>query len=113
MTRVRVATTSDLDYLSQHEHIAATELEQIQRRGRILIAEDPGERGAVGWLRWGLFWDELPFMNMLQVAEERRDGGIGRLLVSAWESQCRKAGHATVMTSTLSNESAQHFYRRM
>ena len=52
-------------------------------------------------------------MNMLHVAEERRRGGIGRLLVDAWEFRCREDGHATVMTSTLSSESAQHFYRRL
>ena len=52
-------------------------------------------------------------MNMLHVVEERRRHGIGRRLVDAWESRCREDGHATVMTSTLSSESAQHFYRMM
>ena len=64
-------------------------------------------------LRWGLFWDEVPFMNMLHVDEERRRQGIGRLLVDAWESRCRETGHPRVLTSTLSNESAQHFYRKL
>ena len=67
----------------------------------------------IGWLRWGLFWDEIPFMNMLHVAEEHRGQGIGRLLVEDWELRCREDGHAIVMTSTLSNESAQDLYRRM
>ena len=113
MTRVRVATDADLEYLAPHERVAVRELESVLRRGRILIAEDPDRRAAVGWLRWGLFWDEVPFMNMLHVAQERRHQGIGRLLVDAWELRCREDGHATVMTSTQSNESAQHFYRRM
>jgi len=37
----------------------------VVQRGRILIAEDNGN--PIGWLRWGLFWDEIPFMNMLGV----------------------------------------------
>ena len=113
MVQVRAATTNDLAYLTDREHLSGSELEAILRRGRILIAQDSGESRPVGWLRWGLFWDEVPFMNMLHVAEDHRRGGIGHLLVNEWESQCREAGHAMVMTSTLSNESAQHFYRRM
>lgn len=113
VTRVRVATTGDLEYLVPRERVAVTELESVLRRGRVLIAEDPDRLSVVGWLRWGLFWDEVPFMNMLHVAEGRRRQGIGELLVDAWESRCREDGHATVLTSTLSNESAQHIYRRM
>lgn len=67
----------------------------------------------IGWLRWGLFWDELPFMNRLHVAESRRGEGVGSLLVREWELACGRAGHTTVMTSTLSAESAQHFYRKL
>ena len=108
-----MGTTGDLEYLVPRERVAARELESVLRRGRVLIAEDPDRLSVVGWLRWGLFWDEVPFMNMLHVVEERRRQGIGRLLVDAWEARCREDGHATVLTSTLSSESAQHFYRRM
>ena len=113
MTRVGVATSSDLAYFSEREHVSASEIQAILRRGRILVAQNPGESTPVGWLRWGLFWDEVPFMNRLHVVDGHRHGGIGQLLVTEWESQCREEGHALVMTSTLSNESAQHFYRRI
>ncbi len=113
MTRVRLATPSDIDYLSQNDRIHTAELDVIVRHGRILIAEEFGRETAAGWLRWGLFWAELPFMNMLHVAEERRGSGIGSFLVSQWETQCRDAGYSVVLTSTQSNESAQHFYRRL
>ena len=113
MTGVRVATGDDLAFLAPRERITAGELESVLRRSRVLIAEDPQRRAVVGWLRWGLFWDEVPFMNMLHVVEGWRRQGVGRLLVEAWESRCREDGRTTVMTSTLSNESAQHFYRRM
>lgn len=52
-------------------------------------------------------------MNRLHIAEGRRRGGLGRLLVNEWESRCRDEGHALVMTSTLSDEPAQHFYRNL
>lgn len=81
------------------------------QRGRILVAEDSGK--PIGWLRWGLFWDEIPFMNMLTVLSSNRGQGIGRALVTDWEKRMSRAGHSQVLTSTLADESAQNFYRAM
>ena len=69
-------------------------------------------RSRAGWLRWNLFWDNTPFMNMLFLLEEYRGQGFGGKMVSVWEEQMKAAGYECVMTSTLSNEEAQHFYRR-
>ena len=44
-------------------HIAETELRSLIAQKRILILEDNGD--LLGWLRWNLFWDNTPFMNML------------------------------------------------
>jgi len=54
MTQVRVATRADLKYLTAHERIPAKELAAIVEQSRLLIAEDPDLKTAVGWLRWGL-----------------------------------------------------------
>jgi GNAT superfamily N-acetyltransferase len=113
MTLVRVATPADAESMFRAERLPMDELEAILRHGRLLVAEDVPPKECIGWLRWGLFWDEVPFMNRLQVAPARRREGVGRLLVSEWESACLAAGHAMVMTSTVSAESAQHFYRRL
>ena len=67
----------------------------------------------VAGLRFGLFWDEIPFMNMLWVLEERRGRGIGSELVRAWEARMRDQGHSEVLTSTMANETAQEFYRKL
>ena len=66
-----------------------------------------------GWLRWNLFWDNTPFMNMLFVLENCRQKGIGRALVENWEKECLSAGYSLVLTSTQSDEGAQHFYRHV
>ncbi len=68
---------------------------------------------SVGCLRWGMFWDEVPFMNFLWVVAERRGQGVGTTLVAAWEASQIAAGHNMVLTSTVSAETAQHFYRRL
>ena len=66
-----------------------------------------------GWLRYGLFWDGIPFMNMLFVLEEYRGNGVGTALVREWERLAAESGHDTVMTSTQANETSQHFYRKL
>lgn len=66
----------------------------------------------MGWLRWNLFWDNTPFMNMLYILESYRHLGIGTLLAQHWERLMHSQGYSAVMTSSLSNEEAQHFYRK-
>ena len=113
VTLVRRATNNDLNQLTEKDRIPARELAAVLDRSRVLVAEDNDRESIIGWLRWGLLWDEVPFMNLLYVDESRRGDGVGRLLVSEWELACRQDGHTTVMTSTLSAESAQHFYRKL
>jgi ribosomal protein S18 acetylase RimI-like enzyme len=67
----------------------------------------------IGWLRYGYFWDSIPFMNMLVMDENYRGKGIGKKLVTFWERDMKANGHEFIMTSTLSNEMAQHFYRKL
>ena len=52
-------------------HIRPEELEVSISLGRVLVAEENGQ--LAGWLRWNLFWDNTPFMNMLFFV-----GGISR-----------------------------------
>ena len=109
---IRAATESNLPWLKEHDrHIGEDELRESVRRGRILLAEQDGQ--IIGWLRWSLFWDEIPFMNMLYLLEEHRRQGLGRELVCHWEQEMLRQGHHRVMTSTQSNEEGQHFYRRL
>lgn len=110
--QIRYATQSDLPWISRHDpHISPEELAESIRRGRVLLGFEEGD--PIGWLRWNLFWDNTPFLNMLFFLPGFRRRGFGRELVSAWESSMWRHGFSAVMTSTLSNESAQHFYRAM
>ena len=109
---IRAAKAGDLDWLAEHDrHIAPEELSAAIAHGRILLAELDGE--TIGWLRWNLFWDNTPFMNLLylQLGERRR--GYGRQLVAHWEQQMRQAGYDKVLTSTQSDEEGQFFYRAL
>jgi GNAT superfamily N-acetyltransferase len=111
-TTTRVADDSDLPVVDELDrHLSREELAPIVQLGRILIAEVDGV--GVGSLRWGLFWDEVPFMNLLFVDPTWRGQGIGTALVEAWEKSQLAAGHTLVLTSTSAAERAQHLYRKL
>ncbi|MBR4866041.1 MAG: GNAT family N-acetyltransferase [Clostridia bacterium] len=106
---IRIATTEDLAVISRHDHhISPAELENSIRLGRVALAEENGE--FLGWLRWNLFWDNTPFLNLVYLLEPHRGKGRGKAMMAWWESRMAELGFDRVMTSTASDEYAQHFY---
>ncbi|MCH5316706.1 MAG: GNAT family N-acetyltransferase [Eubacterium sp.] len=109
---IRLAKKADLPFLEKNDrHIRPSEIKALVGQNRILLVEMDGE--IIGWLRWSLFWDNTPFMNMLYFLEGYRGKGYGRQIVEHWETQMRNCGYDMVMTSSLSDEQAQHFYRKL
>ena len=112
-TIIRPAAAGDLPFLSAHDrHIALSELDSSIRLGRVLLLVNAAGQ-PMGWLRWNLFWDNTPFMNLLYLLEDFRLQGLGRALVLHWEQQMREGGYPFVLTSTQADEAAQHFYRHL
>ena len=67
----------------------------------------------IGILRYNLFWDRIPFLNLIELKETHRGKGFGTQAMLFWEEEMRKLGHNMVMTSTQVDENAQHLYRRL
>jgi ribosomal protein S18 acetylase RimI-like enzyme len=108
---IRYAEGKDYSWLKNHErHIADGTLENKIKNNEVYVVEEGGV--PVGWLRYSLFWDNVPFMNMLYLLEGYRARGIGTKLVKYWESEMKRRGYGEVLTSTQSNEGGQHFYRK-
>lgn len=108
---IRYAKFVDFAKLSELDaHISENELKSCIERQRILIYEE--NNCIVGWLRFGMFWDNMPFMNMLYIIDGERGIGLGTALCESWENEMKVRGYDIVLTSTLSNEQAQHFYRK-
>lgn len=108
---IRYAGREDVALLREHDrHIRADELQSSIEAKRVLVMLC-GERLA-GWLRYNLFWDNLPFLNMLYFFEEYRGKGYGGRLVRYWEREMAEAGYREVLTSTLSSEQGQFFFRK-
>lgn len=112
MTEIRYAAMADKDILlSKNSHIKENIWEDSIKNKHELIMLVDGN--FAGWLRYNLFWDEIPFMNMLYFLEEYRGKGYGTQIVKFWEKEMEKLGYDKVMTSSQANESAQHFYRKL
>ncbi|MBW7883533.1 MAG: GNAT family N-acetyltransferase [Caldilineaceae bacterium] len=109
---IRFAGEMDLTYLIANDrHVTPETVREKVMRGEIIVVSDGRE--LLGWLRFGYFWDVIPFINMLAIEAPFRRQGIGRRLVLFWEASMRDRQHGRVMTSTQSNEEAQHFYRKL
>ncbi|MCM3748094.1 GNAT family N-acetyltransferase [Paenibacillus pasadenensis] len=110
--QIDFATESDYEYiLARDQHIHETLILQKINANEIMIIRKSNKE--IGWIRYGFFWDNTPFMNMIWIDEEFRGTGIGKKAVLQWEESMKQKGFKMVMTSTLSNEAAQYFYRKL
>lgn len=122
---IEYATQDDYDYLVQYDvhmppqrltaKIDVKEIYMIRlvRSSTTEAAGDSSNTITIGWLRYGWFWDHTPFMNLLWLSEPYRGQGIGKQIVKLWEQHMAALGCSSVMTSTQSDEEAQHFYRKL
>ncbi len=79
------------------------------RMGYVLfLSGDPA-----GILRFSLFWDEIPFCDLIRIREDARGKGCGRALMTHWEKDMAARGYDLALTSTQADEEAQHFYRAL
>ena len=109
---IRFAKKEDIDILTANDkHVDKNEMLNLIALNRVYIMEEDGK--FIGWLRYNLFWDHIPFMNMICLNDDERGKGYGRKFVEFWEDEMRKLGYTKVMTSTASDEFAQHFYIKL
>ncbi|OAB47185.1 GNAT family N-acetyltransferase [Paenibacillus antarcticus] len=110
--KIELATEKDYKYIVERDrHIPETLVRTKINANEIFIIRDAEKE--IGWMRYGYFWDSIPFMNMIWIDEEHRGQGVGKEIVLYWEEIMRKKGFELIMTSTQSNEDAQHFYRKI
>lgn len=112
MTKIRYAENADRDFwFSLDKHLPLKEFERKIKDRQCYIALKDGN--AAGLLRYNLFWDSIPFCNMLYIDPQYRGMGCGKQLMEHWEEDMRSQGSHAVMTSSRSDETAQHFFRRL
>ncbi len=86
---IKYADKNDLETLKKYEHcISKSELKNSINTKRILVMYNNDV--FIGWLRFNLFCDNIPFMNMLYFLKKYRGKGYGRQLLSYWEKEMSK-----------------------
>ena len=105
---IRYAKEDDYPWFRNHDkHISENKI----KNNEVYVVEISEK--IIGWLRYNLFWDCIPFMNLIYFLEDYRRIGIVKKLVEYWEKDMKQKGYNNVLTSTQSNEDAQHFYRKI
>ncbi len=112
MFSIRYVTEEDKGFwFSLDKHLSESEFLLKVRDKRGYIIKD-GEK-PIGVIRYNLFWDIIPFLNLIYFEESYRGKGYGTSAMLHWENEMLKAGHKLVMTSTMVEESSQLFYRKL
>ena len=83
--------------------------DDIKNSGQNHRLKDP----VVGVLRYSLFWQTIPFLDLIYIDEEYRGRGLGTEMMKKWESAMLTCGYKYVMTSTQADEDAWQFYERL
>jgi len=109
---IRYAENKDYQWLKEHDIYISDEVLKFKIDLKEIYVVQADNK-LIGWLRYNLFWDSIPFMNMIFFQEKYRGKGIGKKLAGYWEKEMKEKGYKNVLTSTLSNEEAQHFYRKI
>ena len=109
---IRYAEEKDRDaWFALDRHMAPDLFSEKVRGRQAYVFVEGGE--VIGILRFSLFWDNTPFLNLLYVGEACRSRGVGKSLVEFWERDMEAQGYQLLLTSTQVNEDAQHFYRKL
>lgn len=109
---IRLATEEDIDFLVQHDrHLTRPAILDKIYRNEVCIIEH--ESKPIGWARYNLFCDLIPFLTNINVLENHRRRGFGSQLIRHWEEQMKEQGFTFVLTSTQADEDAQFFYRKV
>ena len=86
--QIRYAGNNDYLWLNEHDRLISDEILKQKIEAKEIYVVEVNKKLA-GWLRYNLFWDNTPFMNLIYFLEKYRRKGIGRELVNYWEKRSR------------------------
>lgn len=96
---IRYAHPNDREaWFTLNEHLPESGYDEKVRNRQGYVCVEDGK--IIGVLRYGLFWDLVPFCNLLFLDEKYRGRGYGKRLMQHWENEMKAAGCGMVMVST-------------
>ena len=110
--KIRPACADDLPQLLRFDsHISSPRLTECIRDHQVYAITDGTQ--ITGVLRYSLFWQTIPFLDLLYLDEDCRHQGYGRQMMAYWESAMVQLGYRHVMLSTQEDETAKFFYEKL
>jgi len=112
MAAIRYVREEDREFWFRLDrHLPEEEFEKkVRDKMGYILQEDSVP---VALLRYNLFWDNTPFCTLLFVDWQYQRKGYGRQIMEFWERDMKSRGYGMIMTSTQTDEEAQHFYRKL
>ena len=108
---IRLAEQQDIERAIQYDsHIPVARFLQCVENGQVYLLLDA--ETVLGVLRYSLFWQTIPFLEHIYLAESARGQGFGTRMMQRWENDMREMGFSAVMTSTQADETAWMFYEK-
>ena len=109
---IRTAVLADLDGIRSYDrHIPLSRLKDCIHRALVDVLVDGCK--IVGVLRWNLFWQSLPFLDLIYLDDTLRGQGWGTKMMAHWETNMAALGYDHVLLSTQSDETSKFFYEKL
>ena len=109
---IRLAVAEDEANILQYDcHIHYNRIGECIHSGLVDVLCD-GDT-IIGVLRWNLFWQSIPFLDLIYMDEAYRGQGWGRKMMENWEETMKCMGYPYVMLSTQADETAKFFYEKI
>ena len=109
---IRQASAADLPQLLKFDsHIHPDRVRRCTEDGQVNVLCDGGR--IVGYLRYSLFWQSIPFLDLIILDGACRGQGWGSKMMADWEHTMKEMGYAHVMLSTQEDETAKFFYEKI
>ncbi len=109
---IRTARPDDLPGIQQYDrHIREDRLHDCIARGQVDVLTEGDQ--ILGVLRWSLFWQSIPFLDLIYLDGTVQGRGWGRKMMAHWETAMAAQGFGHVLLSTQEDETSQFFYDRL
>lgn len=109
---IRPASREDYPAVCQYDrHIPGEKVAECIKNRLIFVLCDAEK--IVGILRYSLFWQTIPFLDLAYIDEAYRGKGLGRQMMAHWEAAMGAQGYDHVMLSTQADETAKDFYEKL
>ena len=109
---IRLAVAKDKKKILKYDcHIHHNKVGECIYNGLVKVLCDADK--IVGVLRYNLFWQSIPFLDLLYIDEAYRGQGWGSKMMADWEDSMKTMGYPYVMLSTQADETAKYFYEKL